>query len=118
MANLVTPYANLEALAVHFRTALSNPKLKYILLYAYNGTGKTRLSAAFKDLGKEAGDADTLYYNAFTEDLFSWDNDLDNDTDRVLKIKSESRFFNGLQELEWKIEFVLFYNAMRILIFI
>ena len=100
MSNPLTTYANLEALAAHFRTALSSPKLKYILLYAYNGTGKTRLTGAFKDLGKVDGDADTLYYNAFTEDLFSWDNDLEHDTDRVLKIKSESRFFNGLQELE------------------
>ena len=26
-------------------------KKKYVLLYAYNGTGKTRLSMAFKDAG-------------------------------------------------------------------
>ena len=25
-------------------------------------------------------EADTLYFNAYTEDLFYWDNDLDNDT--------------------------------------
>ena len=25
----------------------------FVLLYAYNGTGKTRLSTAFKDLGKK-----------------------------------------------------------------
>lgn len=28
-----------------------------------------------------------MYYNAFTEDLFYWDNDLDNDTDRKLIIQ-------------------------------
>ena len=28
-----------------------------------------------------------LYYNAFTEDLFYWDNDLLNDEDRKLKIQ-------------------------------
>ncbi len=44
--------------------------------------------------------ADTLYYNAFTEDLFYWDNDLENDTDRFLKLNSDSRFFSGLKELE------------------
>ena len=27
-----------------------------------------------------------IYYNAFTEDLFFWDNDLDNDEDRKLRI--------------------------------
>jgi hypothetical protein len=93
-----TPFADLNALATHFRTELANKK--FILLYAYNGTGKTRLSTAFKDLGKQAGQADTLYFNAFTEDLFSWDNDLENDLERVLKINSNSRFFVGLGELE------------------
>ena len=44
--------------------------------------------------------ADTLYYNAFTEDLFYWDNDLENDTNRFLKLNSDSRFFSGLKELE------------------
>nr|WP_207160389.1 AAA family ATPase [Rhodospirillum rubrum] len=77
-----------------------------ILIYAYNGTGKTRLSTAFKDLGKvvnadgEKTAQDTLYFNAFTEDLFFWDNDLANDLSRVLKINSNSRFFAGLGELE------------------
>ncbi len=91
----------------------------FVVLYAYNGTGKTRLSMAFKDEGKKktrrpfrAGDSvgqrlmideverDTLYFNAFTEDLFSWDNDLENDAQRVLRINQSSRFFDGLKELE------------------
>jgi len=123
----VTPFADLNALAAHLRQRLQNvedPK-RFILLYAYNGTGKTRLSMAFKDLGKqlvtsprttEAGEsrvteegeprvvevmqADTLYFNAFTEDLFFWDNDLEDDEERVLKFNSSSRFFTGLKELE------------------
>ena len=70
-----TPFADLNALAAHFRAELATKK--YILLYAYNGTGKTRLSTAFKDLGKNGDERDTLYFNAFTEDLFSWHNDLD-----------------------------------------
>ena len=93
-----TPFTDLDALATHFRAELANKK--FILLYAYNGTGKTRLSTAFKDLGKRAGQADTLYFNAFTEDLFSWDNDLENDRERVLNINKNSRFFDGLGELE------------------
>jgi hypothetical protein len=36
--------------------------------------------------------SDTLYFNAFTEDLFHWDNDLENDMTRVLQLK-ESKFF-------------------------
>ena len=98
MSNQIPPFANLEALATHLRITLDNKK--YILLYAYNGTGKTRLSMAFKDAGKNGDDQDTLYFNAFTEDLFVWDNDLDNDAERVLRINRESRFFDGLQELE------------------
>lgn len=62
--------------------------------------GKTRLSMAFKDNGKSSDERDTLYFNAFTEDLFIWDNDLDNDAQRVLRLNKTSRFFNGLKELE------------------
>lgn len=52
-----------------------------ILIYALNSTGKTRLSVAYKDFtkanneGKHAG----VYFNAFSEDLFVWDNDEEND---------------------------------------
>lgn len=94
----VTPFANLPELAQHLRTELEAKK--FVLLYAYNGTGKTRLSGAFKDLGKNGDARDTLYFNAFTEDLFNWDNDLQNDRERVLKINKDSRFFAGLGELE------------------
>lgn len=76
---------------------LKNSPKKVQLIYAFNGTGKTRLSRAFKELvspkheEEEAQDGDTgvkvLYYNAFTEDLFYWDNDLEKDTDRKLLIR-------------------------------
>src|SRR5690349_9136027 len=93
-----TSFVDLNALAMHLRQELQNKK--FILLYAYNGTGKTRLSSAFKRLGKQGDSRDTLYFNAFTEDLFYWDNDLKHDRERVLKINSDSRFFAGLEELE------------------
>ena len=70
------------------------------LIYAFNGTGKTRLSRVFKDLVDPKDDVDAeetdeyglaskkiLYYNAFTEDLFYWDNDLENDTNRKMIIR-------------------------------
>lgn len=68
---------------------------KVQLIYAFNGIGKTRLSRAFKKLIEpkqenidELGNkAKVLYYNAFTEDLFYWDNDLDRDMDRKLIIR-------------------------------
>lgn len=93
-----TPLVDLNALAAYLRQELQNRK--FIILYAYNGTGKTRLSTAFKDLGKNGEERDTLYFNAFTEDLFSWDNDLANDRERVLKLNPNSRFFAALGELE------------------
>lgn len=98
----VTTFTDLTALATHFRRSLESKK--YVLLFAYNGTGKTRLSCAFKDLGKqpiadsEEKSTDTLYYNAFTEDLFTWDNDLEGDTARRLHLNRNSKFFNGLRE--------------------
>lgn len=72
----------LEEIAEQLRAA--NKKVQ--LIYAFNGTGKTRLSRAMKTLiaPKIEGD-DTparnkiLYYSAFTEDLFYWDNDLKGD---------------------------------------
>ncbi|CAJ0787174.1 hypothetical protein R77560_01536 [Ralstonia thomasii] len=91
-------FTDLPALAAQLRQELENKKT--ILLYAYNGTGKTRLSMAFKDIGKQGDARDTLYFNAFTEDLFHWDNDLDGDSDRQLTLNAASRFFVGLAELE------------------
>lgn len=91
-------FANLDALAEHLRKELE--ERKFSLLYAYNGTGKTRLSMAFKDIGKQGDSRDTLYFNAFTEDLFTWDNDLESDSARVLRMNAASRFFAGLEQLE------------------
>lgn len=91
-------FADLSTLATSLRGQLENKR--YLLLYAYNGTGKTRLSMAFKDLGKQGGERDTLYFNAFTEDLFSWDNDLEDDSVRTLKMNADSSFLAGLEELE------------------
>ncbi len=97
-------FESLEEISRYFRMLLDEKK--YIILFAYNGTGKTRLSVEFKSLGQRLNEeteektADTLYYNAFTEDLFYWDNDIENDTERLLKLNSSSRFFAGLKELE------------------
>jgi len=94
----MTEFDNLEALSVHLRQRLADKK--YLLLFAYNSTGKTRLSGAFKEAGKQGGAADTLYFNAFTEDLFTWDNDLDEDQVRFMTVNTKSKFFAGLEDLE------------------
>lgn len=95
----INRYANLKTLARKLRDDLGGVEL--ILMYAYNRTGKTRLSMAFKDEGKRKnnGTSDTLYFNAFTEDLFTWDNDLDGDAVRRLQLNPNSTFFNGLKDL-------------------
>lgn len=78
---------------------LKGANKKVQLVYAFNGTGKTRLSRAFKEeiapksINEESNDeaglsrSKFLYYNAYTEDLFFWDNDLETDTDPKLKIQ-------------------------------
>src|SRR5690349_2019382 len=69
------------------------------LIYAFNGMGKTRLSREFKQLiapkiaDNEEADrgqlsrSKILYYSAFTEDLFYWDNDLEADAEPKLRIQ-------------------------------
>lgn len=100
----IQTFPDLDALARHLRDRLQDKKT--ILIFAYNGTGKTRLSMAFKEQGKQRNDegetvaSDTLYFNAYTEDLFTWDNDLEHDREPVLKMNTTSHFFSGLAELE------------------
>ncbi len=87
---------------VEIAKRLKDTDKKVQLIYAFNGTGKTRLSREFKNLvdpktivdkddniieqSSEFADKKILYYSAFTEDLFHWDNDLDGDAEPKLKI--------------------------------
>jgi len=59
---------------------LKDDDAKVILAYAFNATGKTRLCVAYKDATKDAdGNHAGVYYNAYSEDLFVWNNDEEND---------------------------------------
>lgn len=60
---------------------LLNMNENIILIYAFNGTGKTQLSIAYKNLTKTSnnGQHAGVYYNAYSEDLFAWDNDEEDD---------------------------------------
>lgn len=73
--------------------------VKVSLIYAFNGTGKTRLSKEFQklicgnstsadDIDEECVKRKFLYYSAYTEDLFYWDNDLENNEEPKLKIQN------------------------------
>ncbi|MDA1274463.1 MAG: anticodon nuclease [Verrucomicrobia bacterium] len=99
----ISTFPGLGKLVTRLRDDLNNPTklIHLVLLYAYNRTGKTRLSMEFKDAGKSKnnGTADTLYFNAYTEDLFTWENALDGDSVRHLRLNPDSTFFNGLKDL-------------------
>lgn len=79
----------------------SNKKVH--LIYAFNATGKTRLSMILKDkLNVSENDEESeikkiLYFNAFTEDLFTWENDLENDENRYLKYDKRTYLGNFLE---------------------
>lgn len=79
---------------------------KVQMIYAFNASGKTRLSGEFRELidpKTEERDDDhrpkVLYYNAFTEDLFFWDNDLTGDTERKLCIHPNAYTKSAFEDL-------------------
>jgi len=117
--NELINFTTLEEVAQHFRKDLTGDHRSMkdlVLFFAHNGTGKTRLSMDFKQAGKEfdaegnVTSRDTLYFNAFTEDLFSWNNDLENDTNRILNLNADSAFFDGLHELDLDVKIEAFFN--------
>lgn len=83
-------------------TAIRDSKEKINLIYAFNSTGKTRLAVAYKDATKlEDGAHSGVYYNAFSEDLFIWDNDEENNGANVrlvVRPSSLSKFHTLLTE--------------------
>lgn len=89
---------SLEEIASKIRGSLTTKEnLRFILLYAYNGVGKTRLSREFKYMGSSLDKDgnrldDTLYFNSYTEDLFQWDNEK-----LLLRINYDSDFFALLE---------------------
>lgn len=85
---------------------LRDASQKVQLIYAFNATGKTRLSREFRKLIdpkiEEQDDGrrpKVLYYNAFTEDLFYWDNDLDGDINRKLRIQPNAFTKSAFEDL-------------------
>lgn len=59
---------------------LRDDDARITLAYAFNATGKTQLCVAYKNATKQTdGSHAGVYYNAYSEDLFVWDNDEEND---------------------------------------
>lgn len=72
---------------------LRSSSKKVQLIYAFNGVGKTRLSREFKEVVDPQNNEEqeqtrkVLYYNAFTEDLFVWENNSDGEHSRQIGIQ-------------------------------
>lgn len=63
---------------------LKASKQPIVLIYAFNSTGKTKLSVEYKNITKkENGKHSGVYYNAYSEDLFRWDNDEENGNENM-----------------------------------
>lgn len=83
---------------------IKEAKENIFLIYAFNGTGKTRLSVEFKELCRAPNDDDNkgkqtgVYYNAFSEDLFVWDNDIEHSEENI-KLRIIRSSLNGLHSL-------------------
>lgn len=83
---------------------IKNAKENIILIYAFNATGKTRLSVAYKEATKTPDGKHTgVYYNAFSEDLFAWDNDTAHSEENVRLVVTRSalnRFHRDINEAD------------------
>lgn len=81
---------------------IADDHAKIILIYGFNATGKTRLSIAYKNVTKrEDGSHTGIYYNAFSEDLFVWDNDHENHEENIsliIKPSSLNQFHATISE--------------------
>lgn len=82
--------------------ALKDDGARIILAYAFNATGKTQLCVSYKNATKNDDGSHTgVYYNAYSEDLFVWNNDEENAGEAIrLNVlpSSLSRFHTLLTE--------------------
>ena len=90
----------IEDIAAQLREAAATVQL----LYAFNSVGKTRLSVAYQNATRDADGRPTgIYYNAYSEDLFVWNNDIENDEANIrltVLPSSLSRLHADLNELD------------------
>ena len=92
----VREFTNIQEVSSVIKRELDTPNVenpekikKVTTLYASNASGKTRLSKILSDDFEE----EVLCYNAFIEDLFSWDNET-----YSLKIDSDAWIFKLVQD--------------------
>lgn len=80
-------------------------KENIVLVYAFNATGKTRLSVAYKDETKRLNEENHsgVYYNAFSEDLFIWNNDEDHHGENIsltIQPSNLNKYHSALSEVD------------------
>jgi hypothetical protein len=90
---------------------------RILLIYAFNATGKTRLSVDYKDITKsEDGKHAGVYYNAYSEDLFTWNNDpenLESGISLVVQKSSLNRFHGSLSEDDIRVQLTRYHPTYR-----
>ena len=89
-----------------------------ILIYAFNSIGKTRLSVAYKNFTKKenGGNHIGLYYNAFSEDLFVWENDEGNFNENIrlnILYSSLSQFHSFIDENDIEEKLAMYYPKYK-----
>lgn len=64
---------------------IKEAKENIFLVYAFNATGKTRLSTAYKEIARneDTQKQTGVYYNAYSEDLFVWNNDIEHAEENI-----------------------------------
>ena len=104
---------------------LKDAKENIILIYAFNATGKTQLSVAYKDATKEDDKHSGVYYNAYSEDIFVWDNDTENDEENIRLVVNpsslnkhhsnltEEKIFKKLEPFKPKYDFRSYHNYIK-----
>ena len=97
-----TPFADLNALAAHLRQELQNVQDQKNSFCSTPTTALARRGFPWPSRTSASKEtrADTLYFNAFTEDLFSWDNDLEERPRTGAEDSIRRPFFLRTKELE------------------
>lgn len=91
-------FDSIERFAAGIKKKLDSSKKKNVMvLYAFNATGKTRLTSLIEEGSaeseEESGQLKTLRYNAFMEDAFHWDNE-----NYILRFDTYSWFVSFIKE--------------------
>ena len=89
---MITSFTKLEDIVTHFRkdlTGNNRPLKDLVLFFAHNGTGKTRLSMEYKEMGKE-----TIQSN-LTDEGGNILTDEEGNSLTTTEIRSDTLYFNA-----------------------